>query len=173
MINGAAGGVGTFAVQIAKHFGAEATGVCGSRNMEMVRSLGANHVVDYAQEDFTRSGRRYDLIVDSVGNHSLSDLRRAMTAKGALVMVGGSERGHLFGPLIDVVKVMVASWFVKQRLLPFLARMNQADLIVMQELLEEGKVRAVIDRTYPLSEVPEAIRYLEEGHARGKVIITT
>jgi len=172
LINGASGGVGTFAVQIAKWFGAEVTGVCSTRNVDMVRSIGANHVVDYTQEDFTKSGQRYDLIFDSVGNHSLSDTRHALTPEGTLVLVGGPDKGRWLGPLTGVLKAVVLSRCVSQKLLPFLAHLSKDDLIVMQELLEARKVTPVIDRSYPLSDVPEAIRYLEEGHARGKVVIT-
>jgi len=172
LINGAAGGVGTFAVQIAKVFGADVTGVCSTRNVDMVRSIGANHVVDYTKEDFTKSGQRYDLIFDSVGNHSLSDCRRALTTEGTLVLVGGPDKGRWLGPLPGVLKAVVVSRFVSQKLLLFLARLKKDDLIVIRGLLEAGKVIPVIDRRYPLSEVPEAIRYLEEGHARGKVVIT-
>ncbi len=172
LINGAAGGVGTFAVQIAKGLGADVTGVCSTRNMDMVRSIGAHHVVDYTQEDFTKSGQQYDLILDSMGNHTLADCRRALTTEGTLVMVGGPDKGHWLGPLADVLKAVVLSRFVSQKLRPFLAHLSKADLIVMRELLETGKVAPVIDRRYPLSAVPEAIRYLEEGHARGKVVIT-
>ena len=172
LINGASGGVGTFAVQIAKLFGAEVTGVCSTRNVDMVRSIGADHVVDYTQEDFTKTGQRYDLIFDSAGNHTLSDTRRALTPKGTLVLVGGPDNGRWLGPLTGLLKVVVSSWFVRQKLLPFLAHLNKDDLIVMQEFLAAGKVTPVIDRSYPLSDVSEAIRYLEKGHARGKVVIT-
>ncbi len=172
LINGASGGVGTFAVQIARVFGADVTGVCSERNMGLVRSIGANQVVDYTQEDFTKSGQRYDLIIDSVGNHSLSDCRRALTPEGTLVLVGGLGKGRWLGPLTGMLKAVVMSRFVSQKLLPFLAHLNQDDLLVIRELLETGKVAPVIDRSYPLSAVPQAIRYLEEGHARGKVVIT-
>ncbi len=172
LINGAAGGVGTFAVQIAKSFGAEVTGVCSTRNVDMVRSIGANHVVDYTQEVFTKSGQQYDLIFDTVGNHTLSDIRHALTTEGILVLVGGPDKGRWLGPLSGLLNVVVLSWFVSQKLLPFLAHLSKADLIVMQEFLEARKITPVIDRSYPLSDVPEAIRYLEEGHARGKVVIT-
>ena len=171
LINGAAGGVGTFAVQIAKAFGAEVTGVCSTRNVEMVRSIGADHVIDYTRGDFTRSGPSYDLILDSVGNHSLSDLRRVLTPEGTLVLVGGPDKGRWLGPLADVLEAVVLSRFVSQKILPFLAHSSKDDLIVMKELLETGKVTPVIDRSYSLRDVPEAIRYLEEGHARGKVVI--
>jgi len=172
LINGAAGGVGTFAVQIAKAFGAEVTGVCSTRNVDMVRSIGADRVIDYTQEDFTRNGQRYDLILDSVGNHSLSAFRRALTAKGTLVMVGGPDKGRWIGPMAGMLKVVVLSRFVSQKLLPFLAKRSHEDLVFLKDLLETGKVTPVIDRRHPLSDVPEAIRYLEEGHARGKVVIT-
>jgi len=171
LINGAAGGVGTFAVQIANVFGADVTGVCSTRNVGMVRSIGAHHVMDYTQEDFTKSGERYDLILDSAGNHSLSDCRRAMAAKGILVVVGGPDKGRWLGPLTVVLKAVVLSRFVSQKLLPFLAHLGKDDLMVMRELLEAGKVTPVIDRSYALRAVPEAIRYLEEGHARGKIVI--
>lgn len=172
LINGAAGGVGTFAVQIARSFGADVIGVCSTRNLDRVRTIGAHHVMDYTQEDFTRNGQQYDLIFDAVGNHSLSDRRRALTAEGTLVLVGGPEEGRWLGPLTGVLKAVVLSRFVNQKLLPMMARSSKDDLIVLQELLEAGKVTPVIDRSYPLRDVPEAMRYLEEGHARGKVVIT-
>lgn len=171
LINGASGGVGTFAVQIAKAFGAEVTGVCSTRNLGMVRSIGADQVVDYAKENFTRSGQRYDLMLDIAGNRSLSDCRRVLAPSGILVFVGGPNF-RWFGPLIGLLGVLVLSRFVSQKLVPFLAKNSKDDLIVLKELIEAGKVTPVIDRTYPLSETPEAIRYLEQGHARGKVVIT-
>jgi NADPH:quinone reductase-like Zn-dependent oxidoreductase len=171
LINGAAGGVGTFAVQIAKSFGANVTGVCSTRNVELVRSLGADRVVDYTHEDFTRSGDRYDIVFDAAGNRSLSDCRRALVPKGILVLVGAAE-GRWIGPLLRPIGALVVSPFVSQKLLFFLAKRTQADLRALKELLEAGTVIPVIDRRYPLSEVPDAIRYLEEGHARGKVVIT-
>ena len=171
LINGAAGGVGTFAVQLGKVFGADVTGVCSTRNLDMVRSIGAHHVIDYTQEDFTTSGQQYDLIFDAAGNHSLSDCRRALTPEATLVLVGGPNKGRWVGPLTGVLKAVVVSRFVSQKLRPFLAHSSKADLIVLRELLDAGKVAPVIDRSYPLSDVPEAIRYLEEGHARGKVVI--
>jgi NADPH:quinone reductase-like Zn-dependent oxidoreductase len=172
LINGASGGVGTFAVQIAKALGAEVTAVCGTRNVDMVRSIGADHVVDYTREDFARAGQRYDLMLDMVGNHSPSDCRRALTPVGTLVLVGGPNEGRWLGPLPDVLGAVALSWFARQRLRPMLAHSSKDDLAVIQELLAAGKVTPVIDRIYPLSGVPEAIRYLEEGHARGKVVIT-
>jgi NADPH:quinone reductase-like Zn-dependent oxidoreductase len=172
LVNGAAGGVGTFAVQIAKAFGAQVTGVCSARNVEMVRSIGADQVIDYTREDFTETGQPYDLILDCVGNHALRHLRRALTAKGTLVVVGSEKGGNLLGPLAGLLGALVMSRFVSQRLVPFIAKIEKGDLVTLKDLIEAGKVTPVIDRTYPLSEVPEAIRYLEAGHARGKVVIT-
>jgi NADPH:quinone reductase-like Zn-dependent oxidoreductase len=172
LVNGAGGGVGTFAVQLAKAYGAEVTGVCSTGKVELVRSIGADRVVDYTRDDFTGAGQRYDLVVDTAGGHSLAEIRRALTPKGTLVVVGGPLKDLWLGPLFDPVKLLVLSPFVSQRLSPMLARNSRDDLAVLRELIEAGKVTPVIDRTYPLSEVPEAIRYLEEGHARGKVVIT-
>jgi NADPH:quinone reductase-like Zn-dependent oxidoreductase len=157
--------VGTFAVQIAKAFGAEVTGVCSTRNVEMVASIGADHVVDYTQQDFTQVGQRYDLLVDAAGNRTLSECRRVLTPRGILVGVGDR-------PVIDLVKMLVFSSVVSQRMAPLLGRQRRDDLAVLRELVEDRKVTPVIDRTYPLNKVPEAIRYLEHGHARGKVVIT-
>lgn len=171
LINGAAGGVGTFAVQIAKSFGADVTGVCSTRNVDMVRSIGADRVVDYSQEDFTRSEQRYDLIFDCVGNRSLFRCRRVLTHQGMYILVGGS-RGRWIAPFPRAIAALLLSRFVSQNLFMMLAKIRAEDLAVMGELLQAGQVTPVIDRCYPLSEVPEAIRYLEEGHARGKVVIT-
>ena len=171
LINGAAGGVGTFAVQIAKSFGAEVTGVCSTRNVEMVRSIGANHVIDYTREDFTKGGQRYDLILDCIGNHSLSACRRVLNPRGICVMVGERSGRGMIGILARLIAALVLSWFVTQKMVTFLARPIKEDLTVMRELMAAGKVTPVIDRCYSLSEVREAIRYLGEGHARGKVVI--
>ena len=171
LINGASGGVGTFAVQIGQWLGAEVTGVCSTRNVEMVRTLGADHVMDYTQEDFTRGGQRYDLIFDPVGNHSLSALRRVLNPKGTCVVVGGPS-GRWIGPLGSFVKARALSPFLSQRLVAILAKPNREDLTILAELMAAGKVTPVIDRRYRLSEIPDAIRYLEGGHARGKVVIT-
>jgi NADPH:quinone reductase-like Zn-dependent oxidoreductase len=165
LINGASGGVGTFAVQIAKAMGAQVTGVCSSRNVDMVRSIGADQVIDYTQEDFTRSGQLYDFILDNAGNHALSDLRRVLTPTGTLIPNNGDAG---LGPF---VRAALLSMFVRQKLRPFLSKESRKDLLALKELIESGKVKPVIDRTYPLSEVPQAIRYLEEGHARGKIVI--
>jgi NADPH:quinone reductase-like Zn-dependent oxidoreductase len=172
LINGASGGVGTFAVQIAKSLGAEVTGVCSTRKVDLVRSIGADHVIDYTQEDFTQSGQRYDVILDNVANHSLSDCRRALTPKGTLIPNNGTAGGRWTGTLGRTVKALVMSPFLRQRLRPFISKEKNGDLVVLKELIEAGKVIPVIDRTYPLSEAPDAIRHLEEGHARGKVVIT-
>lgn len=171
LINGASGGVGTFAVQIATSFEADVTGVCSTQNVEMVRSLGATHVFDYTQEDFTRSEQHYDLIFDLVGNRSLAELRRVLAPEGTLVLSSG-DGGRWFGPAGSILKALVTSPFVGQRLRSFTATVHDEDLEDLSELLEGGTVAPVIDRTYELSETPEAIRYLEAGHARGKVIIT-
>jgi len=171
LINGAAGGVGTFAVQIARSFGAEVTGVCSSRNVEMVRSIGADRVIDYTQEDFTNRGQRYDVILDSVGNHSLLAFRRVLNPKGIYIQVGGPDYRWI-GPLVRVITALVLSMFVRQSLGVFLTRSKKEDLSIMHQLMEDGKVKPVIDKRYGLIEVPEAIRYLAEGHARGKVVIT-
>jgi len=171
LVNGASGGVGTFTVQIAKALGAHVTGVCSGGNVEMVRSIGADEVIDYTLEDFTRAGQQYDLILDIAGSRSLRSCRRVLTANGTLVVVGGPG-GRWVSPADRWVKAKVISRFGSQRMLPFLAQITKEDLLVLKELVEEGKLRPVIDRTYPLSEVPEAVRYVEAGHARGKVVIT-
>ena len=165
LINGAAGGVGTFAVQIAKALGAEVTGVCSTRNVEMVRSLGANPMVDYTKEDFARGERRYDLILDNVGNRSFSDLRRALTSQGLII----PNSGH--GGMSYVFKAFLLSPFMRQQGSPLMTAMNGKDLTVLKELIETGKVTPVIDRTYPFAEIPAALGYAAQGHARGKVVI--
>jgi len=170
LINGAAGGVGTFAVQIAKSFGTDVTGVCSTRNVDMVRSIGADRVIDYTQEDFTRSGQRYDVILDCVGNRSLSACRRVLDPNGVCVMAGASKETGIF--LTRVLEVLLLLPFMRQKFVMFVARRSKEDLTILRELMQAGKVKPVIDRRYRLSEVPEAIRYLEEGHARGKVVIT-
>ena len=171
LINGASGGVGTFAVQIAKWFGADVTAVCSTGNVEMVRSIGADRVIDYTQQDFTRSGQRYDLIFDAVGNHSLLAGRRVLGSKGIYIVVSGPD-GRWIGPLARFIEALVFSPFVSQNLVPFMAKRNKEDLTTMCELMETGKVTPVIGKRYRLSEAAEAIRYLETGHARGKVVVT-
>jgi len=170
LINGASGGVETFAVQIAKHFGAEVTGVCSTKNVDLVRSIGADHVIDYTEEDFTQGGLRYDLILDAVGNHSMSECRRVMAPRGTYGAFGGGS-GRWLGPASQQLKAGLTSPFVSQRLVAVNDKPNQ-DLDFLSQLLEAKEMTPVIDRTYPLSEVPEAMRYLEEGHAKGKVVIT-
>jgi len=172
LVNGAAGGVGPFAVQIAKAFGAEVTGVCSTRNTDMVASLGADHVIDYTRQDFTRTGRRYDVLVDIAGSRRLSECRRVLGPGGVLVGVGAPNKGRWIGPMRRPVTMLLAAPVVSQKMIFFMAEQRKDDLAVLRELLETGKVTPVIDRTYPLSEVPAAIRYLETGHARGKVVIT-
>ena len=166
LVNGASGGVGTFAVQIAKALGAEVTGVCSTANLELVRSLGADHVIDYTKEDFTKSGKRYDIILDQVANHSFSDLKRALTPVGIHVPNSGSAG------LGYVINAFIRSLYNKQQGQPFLATPNNDDLRFLKELIESGQVKPVIDKTYPLSETPQAFQYLDQGHARGKVVIT-
>ena len=173
LINGAAGGVGTFAVQIAKWFGADVTGVCSTRNLEMVRNIGADRVVDYTRQDFTTSGQRYDLIFDLVGNHSLSAFRRVLNPSGIYVGAGGGgPEVRSLDVLASMIKTLLLSMFVSEKLLSLLARANKKDLTTIYELIKGGTVTPVIDRRFLLSEVPEAIRYLEQGHARGKVVIS-
>jgi NADPH:quinone reductase-like Zn-dependent oxidoreductase len=171
LINGASGGVGTFAVQIAKSFGAEVTGVCSTRNVDLVRSIGADHVIDYTKEDFTKGAQRYDLILDNVGNHSLSESKRVLNPKGTYVIVGGPS-GRWIDPLPRALSALVYKRFVSQDIRMFLAQLNQQDLTVLRDLLQSGKVKPVIDRRYRLTEAPQAIRYVEAGHARGKVVVT-
>jgi NADPH:quinone reductase-like Zn-dependent oxidoreductase len=173
LINGAAGGVGTFAVQLTKSFGAEVTGVCSTRNLSMVRSLGADRAIDYTREDFTKSERRYDLFLDCIANHSLLACTRVLNPKGIYVPVGGSAGRWMIGTLGRSIVALVLSWFISQILVIFfLAKSRKEDLVVLHDLMEAGKVTPVIDKRYSLTEVPEAIRYLEAGHARGKVVIT-
>jgi NADPH:quinone reductase-like Zn-dependent oxidoreductase len=172
LINGASGGVGTFAVQIAKAYGAKVTGVCSTRNLGLVRSIGADEVIDYTQADFTKGGQRYDLILDTVGTHSLSDYRRVLTPNGALIIVGSLDKGHWLGPLSGLIDAKLYSPFVSQKMVFVLAELNPKDLDILRDWMQTGKITPVIDRRYALSEVPEAIRYLEQGHARGKVVVT-
>jgi NADPH:quinone reductase-like Zn-dependent oxidoreductase len=172
LVNGAAGGVGTFAVQIAKSLGAQVTGVCSTRNLDMVRSIGADNVIDYTREDLTKSSQRYHLILDAVGNHSLSARRRVLSPKGTLVMVGADAGRWMIGALVGTIHALVLSPFVGQRMVGILAKASKEDLAILCELMKSRKVTPVIDRRYTLAEVPEAIRYLEKGHAQGKVVIT-
>lgn len=172
LVIGAAGGVGTFAVQLAKAFGADVTGVCSTTKTDLVRSLGADDVIDYTREDFADRPQRYDVILDTAGNRSLSHLRRALAPRGTLVIVGGENGGRLLGGTDRVLRALLLSPFVRQRLRGLFSAERREDLEALRELIEAGEVTPAIDRTYALSEVPEAIRYLSEGSARGKVVIT-
>ena len=174
LLNGASGGVGTFAVQIARKYGAEVTAVCSTRNVELVRELGADHVVDYTREDFARRGQRYDVVFDLVANRSLTALRRAVTPRGTLILSGGgtSEGGSLVGPMGLVIRSRLLAPFVRQRVMLLSETPSSENLVALRELVESGTVTPVIDRTYPLSETAAAIRYVEVEHARAKVVIT-
>jgi NADPH:quinone reductase-like Zn-dependent oxidoreductase len=171
LIIGASGGVGSYAVQLAKVFGAEVTAVCSSTKVDMVRSLGADHVIDYTRDNFAKGQLHYDVILDIGGNSSLSRLRRALSSKGTLVIMGGETDGRWLGGSDRQVRALLLSPFISQKMGTFICKENHEDMLVLKELIETGKVTPVIDRAYPLSEVPKAIRYLEEGHARGKVVI--
>ena len=169
LINGASGGVGTFAIQIAKAFGAEVTAVCSTRNVDMVRSIGADHVIDYTREDFTKGGPRYDFILDNVGNHSLAETRRALTPQGRLLPNGG---GHSGGALGNLIKAHLSAFFVRQQARPAIKFQNRADLIALKTLVEAGKLMPVLDATYALPDTPRAVGHVGAGHARGTVVIT-
>jgi NADPH:quinone reductase-like Zn-dependent oxidoreductase len=173
LINGASGGVGTFAVQIAKSFGADVTGVCSTRNVDLVRSIGADHVIDYTKEDFAKGERRYDVILDNVTNRWISECLRVLKPTGIYVPIGGggaNEQG-LIGAMANPIKAKLLSPFVSQKIGTMLAELNQKDLTLLAEMMQSGQMKPVIDRTYKLSELPDAVRYLEQGHARGKVVI--
>jgi len=172
LVNGASGGVGTFAVQIAKSFGAEVTGVCSTRNVELVRSIGADHVIDYTREDFTKGTDRYDVIIDNVSTHSLLDYKRVLNPNGVYVIVGSVDPGNWFGWLASPIEGKVLSSFASQKFGMMLADLRKEDLATLAALMQSGKLTPVIDRTYKLSDVAEALRYLEKGHARGKVVVT-
>jgi NADPH:quinone reductase-like Zn-dependent oxidoreductase len=170
LVNGASGGVGTFAVQIAKALGAEVTAVCSSRNVEQARSLGADQVIDYTKEDFTRSGRRHDVILDVAGSKSWSQCRRVLNPQATLVMVGG-PKSRLLGPLGHIAKVRLAALRGRQKAVFFIAKWNKPDMDVLREMLESGNVKPVVEKRYALGEVADAIRYIGEGHAQGKLVI--
>ncbi len=174
LINGASGGVGTFAVQIAKSFGADVTGVCSTRNIDLVRSLGAGHVIDYTKEDFTKSDQKYDVILDNVANHSLADCRRVLKPNGVYVLIGGggADDQGLLGGLAKALKAALLTKFVSQKMGMMMADPSNKDLTLLADMMQSGKLKPVIDRTYKLEQVPDAIRYVEQGHARGKVVIT-
>ena len=175
LVNGASGGVGTFAVQIAKALGAEVTAVCSPRNLEQARSMGADHVIDYTKEDFTQGDQHYDVIFDNVGNHSIAERRRVMTPNGICVLAGMGSAGKHEGQLTRIagnLKAFVVSPFISQKFKMYIAKTLKADLTALRDLIQEGKLTPVIDRQYPMSETAEALRYLEDGHARGKIVIT-
>jgi NADPH:quinone reductase-like Zn-dependent oxidoreductase len=172
LVNGASGGVGTYAVQIAKEFGGDVTGVCSTRNVAMVRGLGADHVIDYTQRDFTTGDTQYDLILDMFGSHGLLDYRRVMRPGATYVVIGGPNEGRWIGPLVNFIKVWALSPFVSQKFVSMLTNPNPTDLATLRDLMQAGKLRSVIDRRYDLSQTAEAVAYLEKGHARGKVVIT-
>jgi NADPH:quinone reductase-like Zn-dependent oxidoreductase len=172
LINGASGGVGTFAVQIAKALGAEVTAVCSTRNVELMRSLGADRVVDYSRDDFTRTDERYDVMLDNAGSRSWRECKRVLKPNARVVLVGGQMGGPVLGPLGHTIKLKLASLFGGRKAVFFVAGFNSADMQVLRELLEAGKVTPVVDRRYPLSEVADAFRYLGEGHAQGKVVLS-
>jgi NADPH:quinone reductase-like Zn-dependent oxidoreductase len=172
LINGASGGVGTFAVQIARALGAEVTAVCSTRNVDLVRSLGAEHVIDYTREDFTRSGRRYDLLFDNAGSRSWLACRRVLTPEATVVLVGGPMTSRLLGPLGHLAGMRVGSMGSSRKAVFFMAKFNGPDMAVLRELVEAGKVKPVIDRRYELSEIADALRYMGEGHVQGKIVIT-
>jgi NADPH:quinone reductase-like Zn-dependent oxidoreductase len=172
LINGAAGGVGTYGVQIATALGAEVTGVCSAGNRELVRALGAVRAIDYAVEDFTDGRVRYDVILDNVGNHPLGRVRRALTPTGTLLLNAGGSPGHVIGPLWPIARAAVTDRFVRQRLRPFLSKPNRADLLAITGYVDDGRLTPVIDRTYPMAETADALRQVERGHTRGKVVIT-
>jgi NADPH:quinone reductase-like Zn-dependent oxidoreductase len=172
LVNGASGGVGPFAIQIAKALGGQVTGVCSTKNTAMVAKIGADSVIDYTRDDFTQTERHYDLLLDIAGNRTLSDTRRVLRPRGTLVCVGGPNKGNWIGPMSRTVKMAMLGPAVSQRMVSFLAHQTKADLTLLRELIETGKVRPVIDRAYPLDQAADALRYLEEGHATGKVIVT-
>jgi NADPH:quinone reductase-like Zn-dependent oxidoreductase len=172
MIIGASGGVGTFAVQIAKAFGAHVTGVCSTRNLELVRSIGADDVIDYMRNDYTRSADRYDLIFQLAGTQSALALRRILSPRGTLVLSSGDSHNPVIGPLDRIASALLLSMFVSQSLRTFLAKPDSQDLKALSELIEAGTITPVIDRIFPLDEAPDALRYLEQGHARGKVVVS-
>jgi NADPH:quinone reductase-like Zn-dependent oxidoreductase len=172
LVIGAGGGVGSFAVQLAKARGDEVTGVCSTAKTGLVKRLGADHVIDYTQQDYTQSGQNYDLVFQLAGSRSPSECRRALAPKGTLVLISGDSDGRWIGPVDRIIRALVLSPFVSQKMASFTVKPNKEDLLFLKRLIEAGKLTPVIDRTYPLGEVPEAIRYLEEGHARGKVVIS-
>jgi NADPH:quinone reductase-like Zn-dependent oxidoreductase len=172
LINGAAGGVGTFAVQLAKAFGARVTGVCSTRNVDLIRSLGADRVIDYTSEDFTRIGQRYELVLDNIGNRSIADRRRVMAPGGVLVVTGGPKTSRWLGPMASLIRVSLAKRTGRANMVGMFTKMSRDDLVVLQDLLEVGAITPALDRSYPLADLPRALAYVGTGHARAKVVIT-
>jgi len=172
LINGASGGVGTFAIQVAKALGAEVTGVCSPHNVELTRSLGADHVIDYTKEDFTLNGKRYDLLLDIAGSRSWSECKRVLKPKANLVIVGGPKSNRWIGPLGHVIKLRLAALGASQKVVFFVAKFKREDFMLLNHMFERGQVKPVVDRTYPLSEISKAMRYLGTGHAKGKIVVT-
>ena len=172
LINGASGGVGTFAVQIAKALGAEVTAVCSTHNVDLIRSLGADHVIDYTKEDFTRSGKRYDLLLDIAGNRSWRDCKRVLNPQATFVIVGGPKSNRVIGPLGHVIKIRLAALGASQKTVFFVANFNRDDLLVLKNMFETGQVKPVVEQTYPLCEISKAMRHLGTGHAKAKIIVT-
>lgn len=171
LINGAAGGVGTFAVQIAKAFGAEVTGVCSAKNVELIRSLGADHVIDYTKEDFTQSGQRYDLLLDIAGSHTWKEYKRVLSPTANFVIVGGPKGNLVIGPLSHILKIKLTAFGASQKVSFFIAQFTRKDLAILRDMIETGQVKPVVDRTYPLHEAAEAMRYLGTGHAKAKIVL--
>ncbi len=171
LINGASGGVGTFAVQIAKSLGAEVTGVCSTQNLDLVRSIGADHVIDYTREDFTKGGAKYDIVLDNAGSHTLAEMRRAVAPTGKLIPNSGTTGGKWLGPMGRMLRASVSAMFVRKQGAPFVAGEKREDMLALKELIEAGTITPVIDQTYPLSDTAEAMAHIAEGHARGKTLI--
>lgn len=172
LVNGAAGGVGTFALQLAKYFGAELTGVCSTKNIDLVRSLGADHVIDYTSQAFTKSDQHYDLVLDCVGNHSVAELRGVLKPRGKGILVGAPKDVGVIATIANLIGMLALAPFASRKVVPMMARSNQPDLAFIADLMQNGKVRSVIDRRYAFGEAAQAVGYLEEGHARGKVVVT-
>lgn len=172
LINGASGGVGTFAVQIARALGAEVTAVCSSGNVKLIRSLGADHVIDYTKEDFTRNGKEYDLLLDVAGSRRWREYKRVLKPNSTVVIVGGPKSNRIIGPLTHIIKMRVASWRASQKVIFFVANFNHNDLVALKDMMETGQVKPVVERTYPLERICEAMRHLGTGHAKGKLVVT-
>lgn len=172
LINGASGGVGTFAVQIARALGAEVTAVCSTGNVKLIRSLGADHVIDYTKEDFTRNGKEYDLLLDVAGSRTWREYKRVLKPNSTVVIVGGPKSNRIIGPLTHIIKMRVASWRASQKVIFFVANFNHNDLMALKDMMETGQVKPVVERTYPLEKICDAMRHLGTGHAKGKLVVT-